>query len=894
MGKNRNRMLEEIAKHPKVSKVTKGGNIVLEEDFLTEIYDSWKPGQGYKPIKRMLDETGLDKLGVDTRAKALTIVNRYNKYGRPTKRADKEVSVDVVQSLMDHPYVDSVFSNGNIFFTDECKEFLYAEWEKDPRPETIEKILDEAGLGKDVVGDKKARNLAHRFKKYGRPKKGVQHIDINMAAPEDGKHLTKEELVAEGVLAVYKNHGYTVSDRFEQECIRAYPEKMPDDLLRERGIYPVDVGKTRLVTLRRRLLVWHDPVFLEELRANPCVAKAEGGFIYLEPNFKASVYDKWEETHEVETAYQALVEAGFDMEKLGRSYACALVGDFITNGKPVQFDRDFSFTVRERHLSYAEEAPSPKETVDVFVMEPVELSAEDSLDDDAVFPEAEEKADEQSVPPAGPDGSEGSDKPHDLETGKPAGACEKDEEPPKPERSFHPYIIVIDGSERFSEAFLNEAKPLTLHFDTDAILDAFELSGRDWIKPWEVKSKLKDWKPTEETVDMGTLLAYRIRGSKATLMETGADEVFKEIKVAFPNLSTPQRKDICLWIQSLPAHPDKAFSKKAIFNKCGILKSSYYRYVYDRNYGIALQEREKEDERDIRIVFDYRGYKKGARMVYMMLPELVGRKIGLRRIRRIMKKYGMDCGIRKKNEDAPVFMKENKKPNILRRRFRLFKPNTVRVTDVTYLYLSNGKKAYGSALMDPVTGVLIAFNVSDKNDLELVLKTLRLSDKHPCKDGGIFHSDQGVLYHTDTFQKEVLDRGFDQSMSKRGNCWDNATQESFFGHFKDECDYSSCGSVKELEKTVAGYVDYYNNERRVWDKERMTPLEYEHYLLSMSEDEWNAYLEHEEQRYEDMKAEAARKAIESAKNLGVEGVRIESDPETDEDFEDHDGGDGDE
>ena len=171
--------------------------------------------------------------------------------------------------------------------------------------------------------------------------------------------------------------------------------------------------------------------------------------------------------------------------------------------------------------------------------------------------------------------------------------------------------------------------------------------------------------------------------------------------------------------------------------------------------------------------------------------------------------------------------------------------------------------------MDPVTGLLLEFEVSESNDLEMALETLRASDSHPCADGGIFHSDQGVLYRAGQFQKEILERGLAQSMSKKGNCWDNATQESFLGHFKDECAYSECRDIEELKKRVAEYKDYYNNERGLWDRGRMTPAEYEGYLLSLDDEGFGRYLAKEEERYDKMKARAAELARKRYGTLGI-------------------------
>lgn len=151
----------------------------------------------------------------------------------------------------------------------------------------------------------------------------------------------------------------------------------------------------------------------------------------------------------------------------------------------------------------------------------------------------------------------------------------------------------------------------------------------------------------------------------------------------------------------------------------------------------------------------------------------------------------------------------------------------------------------------------------------MALETLRQTASHPCGEGSIYHSDQGVVYLSGTFQQEVSSHGFRQSMSKRGNCQDNAPQESFFGHFKDECKYADCKDICELRALITKYADYYNHERRMWERGRMTPVEYEAYLLSMTEEAFSAYLAREEEKYQRMKERAAKRAVERTRNLGV-------------------------
>ena len=87
----------------------------------------------------------------------------------------------------------------------------------------------------------------------------------------------------------------------------------------------------------------------------------------------------------------------------------------------------------------------------------------------------------------------------------------------------------------------------------------------------------------------------------------------------------------------------------------------------------------------------------------------------------------------------------------------------------------------------------------------------------------IIHSDQGCHYTSVKFITLIKDRKSRQSMSRRGNCWDNAPQESFFGHMKDEIDVSQCKNFREVKAVIDDWMDYYNNERYQWELEKLSP-----------------------------------------------------------------------
>lgn len=98
----------------------------------------------------------------------------------------------------------------------------------------------------------------------------------------------------------------------------------------------------------------------------------------------------------------------------------------------------------------------------------------------------------------------------------------------------------------------------------------------------------------------------------------------------------------------------------------------------------------------------------------------------------------------------------------------------------------------------------------------------------------LIHSDQGCHYTSYRFIQLVEDAQLRQSMSRKANCWDNAPQESLYGHMKDEIDLSSCQTHTQVVSLIADWVDYYNNERYQWDLARLSPNEYYEYIRSGS------------------------------------------------------------
>jgi transposase InsO family protein len=273
-----------------------------------------------------------------------------------------------------------------------------------------------------------------------------------------------------------------------------------------------------------------------------------------------------------------------------------------------------------------------------------------------------------------------------------------------------------------------------------------------------------------------------------------------------------------------------------------VSRSGYYRYFSSK----AQELREQRDSQDLIVkanilkAYNFKGRKKGARQIKMTLEGQYGIIYNLKRIRRIMKKYQILCPIRKANPYRRM-MKATKEhtvlPNLLNRNFKQNIPGKVLLTDITYLFYGNGKKAYLSTVKDSSTNEILAYNVSKSLTLDIAINTmhkLKRNRKIQLAKDAFVHSDQGVHYTSPTFQRLLEKYGLGQSMSRRGNCWDNAPQESFFGHFKDEAYIKPCETLEELEFEIDQYMMYYNNYRYQWALKKMTPVEYRNHLLNIA------------------------------------------------------------
>ena len=435
----------------------------------------------------------------------------------------------------------------------------------------------------------------------------------------------------------------------------------------------------------------------------------------------------------------------------------------------------------------------------------------------------------------------------------------------------HPYIQRCTSNQfSLNSRFYNEASRFK-DLPIDEVLGIFEINGSDL--PVGVRNriqyKLNNWN-IESLDDMDEVdldFKIRIQYNKIQALEKLSLMHFSVLRDNLPQYTFEQKKALCMWIKELP-HDRYDYSIQSILKKIGLSRSSYYSILSNDNYGM----KDKQDEIDfqhIKKVIDYKGFNKGSRTIYMMLPGMCGVHFGRGKILRLMKKYGCVCTVRKERPELKTNkenLKKNRKPNLLKRRFRLARPNEILLTDVSYLKYSTNKTEYFSCIKDAVTGRIVNHVTSSSNDLSLATDTIDCLDS---TENALFHSDQGVLYFNESFQNKLKELGYEQSMSRRGNCWDNSSQESYFGHMKDECDFSKCSTPEDVKKKVDEYIYYYNYERPQWTRNKMTPVDYEKYLDSMSDGEYSEYMEIEQEKYDKMMEKAGIKALKRAVELGA-------------------------
>jgi putative transposase len=274
---------------------------------------------------------------------------------------------------------------------------------------------------------------------------------------------------------------------------------------------------------------------------------------------------------------------------------------------------------------------------------------------------------------------------------------------------------------------------------------------------------------------------------------------------------------------------EKNFPVTLLIQLTTVSRAGYYKWKKEKGQRIRdFQDQELFSL--IHEVFQASRGTYGKKRIKAALLRQHGLIINHKCISRIMRKFGLVCRIRQKR------FKRNTQPhgsfrNILNRDFNANKPGVKFCIDITYVKVRIPfvRWAYVCAIKDLFNNEIVAYKVGPHQGLTLVMEAINQLKEKGFEKGAIIHSDQGFQFTNPTYIKKIESYGLIQSMSRRGNCWDNACIENFFGHLKCEMPcFGSPQTFEEVQNTIADYMFYYN-EIRIQNKYGMSPVEYRTY-----------------------------------------------------------------
>ena len=254
-------------------------------------------------------------------------------------------------------------------------------------------------------------------------------------------------------------------------------------------------------------------------------------------------------------------------------------------------------------------------------------------------------------------------------------------------------------------------------------------------------------------------------------------------------------------------------------------KSTYYFELKKVN---VVEERNKDLKKEIKDIFEENKQRYGVRRVYRELTNR-GYQINHKRVQRLMHEAGLK-GKRPKEKYCSYKGEVGKvAANIINRDFRTTAPLQKWTTDITQFKFTWGK-CYLSAILDMNTNEIISYELSLHPTLNQVKRMLdKAIEKFPNVKGIILHSDQGWQYQHKDYREKLEEEGIIQSMSRKGNCYDNCIMETFFGRMKNEMYYGyekENDSYEKFTKEIEEYIDYYNNKRIQAKTKWMPPVKY--------------------------------------------------------------------
>lgn len=272
------------------------------------------------------------------------------------------------------------------------------------------------------------------------------------------------------------------------------------------------------------------------------------------------------------------------------------------------------------------------------------------------------------------------------------------------------------------------------------------------------------------------------------------------------------------------------FKISLLIKVSGLPRSTYYYYAKRR----TEPDKYSEIKEEITAIYTENKGRVGYRRITLELHNR-GYCINHKTVQRLMKEIGISCRVRMKKYRSYKGEVGKIAPNLLERNFKAKKPNQKWVTDVTEFSLF-GQKLYLSPILDLCSRDIVSYTIFDRPVLSMVTIMLESAfEKIPDRTNLILHSDQGWQYQHKKFQRKLKAKGVRQSMSRKGNCLDNAVMENFFGLLKSELFYlQEFDSLEHFKAELIDYLDYYNNRRIKAKLKGLTPAQHRHQALSVA------------------------------------------------------------
>lgn len=262
----------------------------------------------------------------------------------------------------------------------------------------------------------------------------------------------------------------------------------------------------------------------------------------------------------------------------------------------------------------------------------------------------------------------------------------------------------------------------------------------------------------------------------------------------------------------------------------GLPRSTYYYYAKRR----AEPDKYSAVKEQITGIYNENRGRYGYRRITTVLHNR-GYSINHKTVQRLMKQLGIVCRVRMKKYRSYKGEVGKIVSNLLERNFEATVPNQKWVTDVTEFSLF-GQKLYLSPILDLCSRDIVSYTILDRPVLSMVTEMLdKAFEKIPGDTKLILHSDQGWQYQHKRYQKMLAEKGIQQSMSRKGNCLDNAVIENFFGLLKSELLYlQEFCSIDQFKAELVDYLDYYNNRRIKAKLKGLPPVLHRQQTLSVA------------------------------------------------------------